>query len=280
MKISIIRFLVVIAFVFSFFSCQQKKKLKTNEAIRSQTEVTLDLVALFKQNKQGKDTIITVIDDPVYHKTKKYKAINAMYLLQNEADFSEIDIKKTKIVFECKDGYKPEMPLDLFLKARPYIAFQDMEAPKGANWETILKNGNQMDAAPFYLVYPKVSPEDNQYKWPYNLVKIKLEPLDNTREALFPKNNKKATIGYQLFQKHCTTCHALNGIGGTMGPELNYPKSVTEYWIEKQLVQYITNPAAFRHNVKMPALGITTNDSQEIVNYLKYMSENKIVNSN
>ena len=61
-----------------------------------------------------------------------------------------------------------------------------------------------------------------------------------------------------------------------MGPELNYPKSVTEYWKEKELVEYIVNPKAFRNKVKMPALGLSKKQSQQIVDYLKYMSENKI----
>jgi cytochrome c2 len=60
-----------------------------------------------------------------------------------------------------------------------------------------------------------------------------------------------------------------------MGPELNYPKSVTEYWIETELVNYIVNPASFRHKVKMPTLGITKQQSQEIVDYLEYMSDHK-----
>jgi cytochrome c2 len=60
-----------------------------------------------------------------------------------------------------------------------------------------------------------------------------------------------------------------------MGPELNYPKSVTEYWKENELVDYIVNPASFRNKVKMPTLGLTKQQSQEIVDYLKYMSENK-----
>jgi cytochrome c2 len=81
--------------------------------------------------------------------------------------------------------------------------------------------------------------------------------------------------GYTLFKNHCLTCHAINGIGGTMGPELNYPKSVAEYWKEEELVNYIVNPASFRYKVKMPTLGITKQQSQEIVDYLKYMSENK-----
>jgi cytochrome c2 len=82
-------------------------------------------------------------------------------------------------------------------------------------------------------------------------------------------------LDLQKKNNQCITCHAINEIGGTMGPELNYPKSVTEYWKEKELVDYIVNPAAFRNKVKMPTLGITKQQSQEIVAYLKYMSENK-----
>ena len=218
---------------------------------------------------------MTINNDPVYHKAKKYKVVNASLLVQNQIDLSKIDPKNTKIVFECIDGYKPEMPLELFLKVNPFLAFQDLDAPKGAKWEAIIKNGNVMNAEPFYIVYPSVSEKDSRYKWPYNLVKIYLEPLNKSTLELYPLKNKKLETGYTLFKNQCLTCHSINGIGGTMGPELNYPKSVTEYWKENELVDYIVNPAAFRHKVKMPTLGITKQQSQEIVDYLKYMSEYK-----
>jgi cytochrome c2 len=57
--------------------------------------------------------------------------------------------------------------------------------------------------------------------------KIHLVPNDENIAFLFPKENSKAD--YELFKKN-VTCHAINKIGGNMGPELNYPKSVTEYW--------------------------------------------------
>lgn len=275
MKISNFRFSIVAAVAFSLISCQQKKESKPIETSTSVAIVSLNLVSIFENNKQGKDTVITVSNDPVYHKSKQYNAVSAVELLQTASGFSKLDVSNTKVVFECRDGYQPEMPLELFLQSKPYIAFRDTDAPEGQEWETITKNGNQMDAAPYYLVYPEVSSKDDQYKWPYNLIKITLAPLDSNKEALYPKNDKKVVRGYQLFQNKCSTCHALNGIGGTMGPELNYPKSVTEYWIENQLVQYIVEPAAFRHNVKMPTLGLTINDSEEIVQYLKYISKYK-----
>jgi cytochrome c2 len=56
---------------------------------------------------------------------------------------------------------------------------------------------------------------------------------------------------------------------------LNSPKSVTEYWKTDDLVAFIVNPLAYRDKVKMPVLGITTSQSQEIVTYLEYVRERK-----
>lgn len=275
MKKTLIYIFIFCIYIFGFISCNEKKQPKTEVKSISQTEIVLDLLHLQEKNKLGKDTIITVIKDPVYHKTKKYQAVNLLTLLKTKIDLSKIDIKNTKIVFECIDGYKPEMNLGLFLESKPFLAFKDIDAPKGTKWEKIIKGGNEMDAEPFYLVYEGISGKDNRYKWPYNLIKIHLELLNKSSKELLPADNKKVQSGYTLFQSQCITCHSINGIGGSMGPELNYPKSVTEYWIEKELVDYIVNPSSFRHKVKMPTLGITKQESQQIVDYLKYMSEHK-----
>jgi cytochrome c2 len=275
MKTVKIHLIISCLFIFSLLSCNQKKEQKVEAKSSSELEIKLDLLDLQAKNKLGKDTVVSIANDPVYHKAKKYKAVSASFLIKKEIDLTKIDPKNTKIVFECKDGYKPEMPLELFLKANPYLAFQDIEAPKGTKWEPIVKNGNEMNAEPFYIVYTSVSEKDTRYKWPYNLVKIYLEPLNKSTIELYPLKNRKLETGYTLFKNQCLTCHSINGIGGTMGPELNYPKSVTEYWKENDLVDYIVNPASFRNKVKMPTLGITKQQSQEIVEYLKYMSENK-----
>lgn len=275
MKINKIHLTLSCLFIFSFLSCKQKKEQKVETTSIVSTEIKLDLLELQAKNKLGKDTIVTIGNDPVYHKEKKFKAVSASFLIQNEIDLTKIDPKNTKIVFECVDGYKPEMPLELFLNANPYLAFEDMDAPRGAKWEPIIKDGNEMSAEPFYIVYPSVSEKDSRYKWPYNLVKIYLEPLNKSTLELYPLKNRKLETGYTLFKNQCLTCHSINGIGGTMGPELNYPKSVTEYWKENELVDYIVNPASFRNKVKMPTLGLSKQQSQQIVDYLKYMSENK-----
>jgi cytochrome c2 len=277
MKTTKIHIILSSFFIFSFLSCNQQKEKKIEQTVTIQPEIVLDLVDLQSKNKLGEDTIITVVNDPVYHKTKKYQAINALFLLKNEIDLSKVDIKNTLIIFECIDGYKPEMPLELFLNTNPFLAFKDVDAPKGSNWEKIVKNGNEMNADPFYLVYTSVSSENKEYKWPYNVIKFRFESKNKNIEALQPKDDEKAMKGFALFQKQCITCHAINGMGGEMGPELNYPKSVTEYWKENELVDYIVDPASFRHKVKMPTLGINKQQSDEIVYYLKYMSKKKVI---
>jgi cytochrome c2 len=277
MKTVKINSLISCLFIFWFLSCTKQKEQKIEETINIQPEIVLDLLAIKAKNKLGKDTVVTIANDPVYHKTKKYHAVNALLLLKNEIDLSKVDIKNTLIVFECIDGYKPEMPLELFLNSKPYLAFKDVDAPKGSNWEKIIKNGNEMNADPFYLVYDSVSSVNQEYKWPYNVIKFHFVSKNRNIEALQPKEDEKAMKGFALFQKQCITCHAINGIGGQMGPELNYPKSVTEYWKETELVDYIVNPASFRHKVKMPTLGITKQKSEEIVYYLKYMSKKKVI---
>jgi cytochrome c2 len=259
----------------NFISCIQKKEQKIETIILAQPEIKLDLLDLQEKNRLGKDTIVTIPNDPVYHKSKRYRAVNAASLIRKEIDWTKVDIQNTRIVFECIDGYKPEMSLDLFLKAKPYLAFQDVDAPENTGWEKIFKNGNEMNAAPFYLVYESIPEKDVHYKWPYNLVKIYLESLSNTAKELLPGKNTKFETGYNLFVAQCLICHAINGIGGEMGPELNFPKNVTEYWFENELADYIVNPASFRNKVKMPALGISKSQAQEIVGYLKFMSENK-----
>jgi cytochrome c2 len=275
MKTVKIHLILSCLFIFSFLSCNQQKEQKIEQTINVQPEIVLNLVDLRTKNKLGIDTVVTIVKDPVYHKTKKYQAVNASLLLKKEIDLSKVDIKNTLIIFECIDGYKPEMPLELFLKTKSFLAFKDVDAPKGSNWEKIVKDGNEMNADPFYLVYTSVPTDDQEYKWPYNVIKFRLESKNKNIQVLQPKDNDEVMKGFALYEKQCITCHAINGIGGEMGPELNYPKSVTEYWKESELVDYIVNPASFRHKVKMPTLGITKQESQEIVDYLKYMSKKK-----
>lgn len=276
---------IVILILFLTLSCNQKTRNTTTVETATQSEnktlatdsLNLDLLALQKEGKLNGTTLITVDNDPVYHSTKRYEAVPLLHLLETHTAIKNLDAEKYQIVFECIDGYKPMMPLQKFLSVKSFLAVRDTDAPKGELWSKIIKDGNEMKAAPFYLVYQDVSAKETDLEWPYNLIKIHLVPNDENIAFLFPKENSKAELGYELFKKNCVTCHAINKIGGNMGPELNYPKSVTEYWNKKQLKAFILNPPSFRHGVKMPKpANLNSKDIDEIVYYLEYMANHKL----
>ena len=257
--------------------CQQHTKPKNTSAAGVTDSLTLDLVSLQAAGKFKNTRIITVNEDPVYHKRKQYEALSLEELLKTHTSFKKLEVEKYQLVFECEDGYKPIMLLPLLLSAKSFIAIRDVEAPKGKSWLPITKEGHEMKAAPFYLIYEGVSANNTAYKWPYNLIKINLIPIDEAKTLQIPMDDSKAQAGFRLFQENCLVCHAVNKIGGSMGPELNYPKSVTEYWKIESLKAFIQNPADFRNGVKMPKIkDLTGKDIDAIVYYLTYMADHKL----
>lgn len=280
MKTILIRFICLIVLTNTAFSCTNSDK-KTSDSTATQQptnlsttdSLSIDLVALNNQNA-FKNTQEVVVDDPVYHKTKHYNAVVLKEVLEKYSSIKNLNIAETKVVFECEDGYKPEMPLEKLLSAKAFLAISDVDAPKGKSWEPLIKNKEETKIEPFYIVYQGVPVDDVEYKWPYNLVKIHFAPLHENDAVLLPKD-ESAMAGYKFYKSRCQTCHAINKIGGKMGPELNTPKSVTEYWKREHLVAYIQNPAAYRNDVKMPNLGIKAEEAEEIVKYLEIMAKQK-----
>lgn len=279
-------YLKLVALLFlTLASCQQQGKQHkivaentTNASTKQIVDsMSIDLLALQQEGKLKNTHLVTVQDDPVYHSIKRYQAVALSKLLSSYTAIKTIDPKNYQIVFECEDGYKPMMPLQKIMDSKAYVAVSDIDAPKGQLWSEIIKDGHEMKAAPFYLIYEAVPANETDYKWPYNLVKIQLVNNSLNIALIAPKDDPKAQAGFDLFDKNCVTCHAINKIGGTMGPELNYPKSVTEYWKKDQLKKFIQHPASFRNDVKMPTLtNITPRDIDQIFYYLEYMSYHKI----
>jgi mono/diheme cytochrome c family protein len=221
---------------------------------------------------------VEVKDDPVFFKAKSYKAIPLLTVLdQFLPAYKSLDIKQTQIVFECEDGYNPSMVLEKVLSKKAYLALSDVDAPKGQDWINPKKGDHEMKIAPFYIVYTDVPAKDVTFKWPYNLVRISLSAASKELAVLFPKDDDTQVKGFELFKVNCLTCHSLNKVGGKMGPELNYPKSVTEYWQVDQIKHFVKAPTSFRNECKMPAIThLTDKELDEIVSYLKYMSKHKV----
>ena len=240
-------------------SSEQKRVQGSNNAL-----ISIDLMAL-KAEQLGKPQAV-VVNDQVFKTVKTYMAYDFKKLLFAYLKTDTMDVAQYEIVFVCGDGYRPTMKMEKLQKGAPYLAFRDMDAKQG-NW---LEHGSTQ-FAPYYIVWTDVPFNDHSWSMPYGLVKVEIKKAD---DKLIPKDSS-VMMGYTLFRDRCNRCHQINGIGGDMGTELNYPKSVTEYWKEADLKAFIKQPKSYRQNAKMPDMGSTDAEITAIVDYLKYMAQHK-----
>jgi len=210
------------------------------------------------------------VDDPVYKRKQRYQGFWLRDLLK---DLSYIGYPESDVYvrFRCKDGYAPIMPLAHALKGEGLIAIRDLGAPQGKNWEPLPANGEPSTPAPSYLVWASPAGDIEEYPWPYQIVAIELASSADVLGSALPDDSRKP--GFDLFVKHCLKCHAMNGVGGTLGPELNSPCSVTQYWNPAFLSRFIANASSIRAGTKMPDFhAVPGKDIQAIIEYLHYMS--------
>src|SRR5262249_19526716 len=84
-----------------------------------------------------------------------------------------------------------------------------------------------------------------------------------------------ARNGYETFKSDCIACHAMNGEGGKVGPDLNVPKSIVEDRPADQIIQYIRHPQTFRYT-SMPAHpDLSRGQLSELLVYFRTMSQQK-----
>jgi cytochrome c1 len=91
-----------------------------------------------------------------------------------------------------------------------------------------------------------------------------------------PDSSPRARRGFDVFRAKCIVCHSVNGAGGTLGPELNLPHSVTNYWKESYLKRFIREPSSVRARSRMPPVpDLSASDVDDVVIYLKSIAGRK-----
>jgi cytochrome c2 len=185
-----------------------------------------------------------------------------------------------EILMTCLDGYQPSIPVARFLKHTSWIAFKRDDQSTFA--VSAPKTGQVIPLGPFYLIWENIQDQEMKQEgengWPYQL--IAFDQIKFTEKfpkiAPIPNANQSAKDGFLAFRKYCLKCHAINGEGGNMGPELHAPVNVTQYFKEKWLKAWIANPASVRNNSKMPPPFYDLKDRKkidqtvdQIISYLK-----------
>ncbi|MGB5413471.1 MAG: cytochrome c [Polyangiales bacterium] len=190
------------------------------------------------------------------------------------------------ILFHCRDGYEPTIPVRRVLDHRAFLA---IDRPGDVGF-TILKDEQgttrRIPLSPFYVIWENLDNArvriEGDYGWPYQVVRIDLVSFQSRFQEMAPPahSSPNVLVGFNAFVAHCSKCHAINGRGGAIGPELNYPANPTEYLKEEWLRKWIDDPTLMRIAPRMPPLNPDLPDRariiDEIIAYLGAMASHKV----
>lgn len=216
---------------------------------------------------------ITVAHDPVYKTRKQYRAYPVQPILHQLGLQFAGDKQNAVLVFTASDGYQAAMAYSDAFDQPGYLAFADVSANPGY-WKPFTSGNKTITPAPFYLVWTRSGLDKWRYPWPYQLQTITLLPADVYYDHAAPADKSpEISAGFSLFSRYCIRCHAMNGSGGSVGPELNRPQNISDLYPEVILQGLIMNNPAYRKHSKMPVFDmiLSTEDLRALIAYLKAM---------
>jgi mono/diheme cytochrome c family protein len=221
--------------------------------------------------------------DPYHQRAMRYVAMALRCVLDIgfERSGGAEGLRKQGLLLRALDGYTRPVRGEDLLEPGAFLAFGEAGLIRGKDalprFAKIDRRG--IDPGPFYLVWIGATQNDpHTHPWPYQLATIQVAPFAEAFPRTVPSGLDPADrgwAGYGLFQRSCASCHAINGEGGKIGPDLNVPQSIVEYRPIDQIRGYIRNPEATRYT-SMPAHpNLSEADLDALIAYFTAMSERK-----
>ena len=268
------RYLIFFA-ISIFFGCVNNSQNVHNQSTKEYPKIDIESEMSIMDiiGKYEKIKFVIPYDFEVKQK-KEYLGIKTKTFFLNLIQQYQIDTSKFDVTFICKDGYSPTIPLNQLLMENAYIAVKDVAA-KG-DWADSVAT----KFSPAYLVWD-IPINDHKHSFPFGITSIKfVQKKEEYLHARPLNDNPDINKGFAIFKEKCIKCHAINQEGGILGPELNYPKNITEYWKIDQLKIFIKNPSDIRHNSKMPQITeLNEAELNLIIKYFEFMATQKISNN-
>ncbi|MGE4649305.1 MAG: cytochrome c [Myxococcota bacterium] len=217
------------------------------------------------------------VEDPYHLRRKRYRVCPLLEVMRAGFGAGWAEDPERNFFLRARDGYTRPAAAARLAEAGAWLAFADLSNPGSEGWEPI--DRRRVDPAPFYLVWSGPGQNDpHRYPWPYQLVEIEAAPFEREYAHTLPRGvsaGDPAWRGFAIFRGECVACHAVNGEGGRVGPELNVPRSIVEYRPAEQIKAYVRDPGSFRHTSMPPHPHLSDNDLDSLLAYFRAMSQRK-----
>lgn len=219
------------------------------------------------------------IDDPYYETKKTFRACPLRDVLALGFGPLDASFDAKDVFLRARDGFVKPATGARLREDGGYLAFADESRTTGATpgWEPI--DRRQVDPGPYYLVWQKAEQRDiHRYPWPYQLVAIEIADFGAAYPHTLPRTAPRGSDawgGFATFRSECISCHAINGEGGKVGPDLNVPRSIVEYRPAGQIKAFIRDPATFRYTTMPPHGHLSDDELDDLVAYFTTMKSLK-----
>ncbi|MEL7534425.1 MAG: cytochrome c [Bacteroidota bacterium] len=249
--------------LLGLYACEEKNQA-SNEPIEAASQSALPLLALPHEFKLETSVLrskseVKISEDLVLKGEQTYQAFSLRATLSPILEQLE-DTTNLELIFVCSDGYEANMKLSDAMKSEGFIADGGWPAAQNAKF------------TPYYVVWGiEGASKNKKLPWPYGVLSIRLTRSADEFMAAIPPDTVHFA-GFEIFKQRCIKCHGINKVGGVLGPELNYPKNITEYWQKEDIWAFIKAPQSYRYSSKMPPqTDLKREDFEKIYAYLVAM---------